>query len=400
VSTVAYAERLRNERARQGGLPQAARPFLISTVVVAAAAAFAASLAQPGPIRWIDFALLIVGGAVAQTLAVHTPRNQVFHTGLAFTVAAAVLLPPAALVAVCVGQHLPDWLRQRYPWYIQTFNMANFTFGALAAWAVRRAAGGLGLDTGLPGTTGVVMAASAAAVFVLVNHAMLARMLKLARGHARPATGLFAIDSLITDLVLGGIGVGVALALVEEPAAAPIAALPLILIHRVLVVPTLRALAVKDHKTGLLNTRGLEEAAGEELSRARRFSRPMSLLMVDVDDLRGLNNRHGHLVGDAALVAVADAFHAELREYDLCGRFGGDEFVVVFPEVGMGEALAAARRVESRVRDARLTGAKGESIAFTVSVGTATRLDGDRTLDDLIGRADAAMYEAKRGDAR
>ena len=396
MSAVSYEERFRVKRPGPGGLPAAAWPFFVATMLAAGIAAVAASLTQHGDIRWLDFVLLIVAGAVAQTLAIHTPANQVFHTGLAFTVAAALVLPPAAVVVVCIAQHLPEWLRQRYAWYIQTFNIANFSLSGLVAWGVRDAAARFGLDTGLPGTTGVAVTAATGLVFVLVNRLLLARMLKLARGHQLKATGLFDVDSFVTDLVLAAIGVGMALTLLIEPAAAPIAALPLILIHRGLVVPSLRALALKDHKTGLLNARGIEEAAREELTRARRFCRPMSLLMIDLDDLRGVNNRHGHLVGDAVLSAVADALQAELREYDLCARFGGDEFMVVLPEIGLEEARAVVDRIQTRIADSRVETSKGETVGFAVSIGAATRLDGDRSVDDLIGRADDVMYAAKR----
>jgi diguanylate cyclase (GGDEF)-like protein len=394
MSAVAYSASGGEERARPVGLPAAARPFFVLTCVAAAVAA-AASVTHTGHMRWLDFAVLVAAGALAQTLAVHTPRNQVFHTGLAFTVAAALLLPPAAIVVVCVCQHVPEWFRQRYPWYIQTFNIANFTLSGLVAWGVHHGLPRLGADSDPAGATGVVVAAAAAAAFVLVNHLTLARMLRAARGHAAAESRLFSVDSLLTDAVLGGVGVSVAVALATEPAAAVVVALPLILIHRAFALPGLRALALRDHKTGLLNTRGIEEAARAELDRATRFGRPMSLLMIDVDDLRGINNEHGHLVGDAAITAVADAFRAELREYDLCARFGGDEFVVVFPEAALDDALAAAARIQARVAATRVTTSRGDGVTFTVSIGAAARRDGDRNIDDLMHRADAEMYAAK-----
>jgi diguanylate cyclase (GGDEF)-like protein len=393
VSAVAAVGRLRREQSPRAGLPPGARPYLFWTIAVAAAA-FLASWTQPVHVRYGDLAVVLAAGALAQIFAVHMPANQVFHTGLAFTVAAALLLPPQIFVLVCVAQHVPEWLRQRHPWYIQSFNIANCTISGLAAWSVRDAAARLGVDCGI-GALGVVVAVCAAAVFVLVNHTLLARMLRLARGHALKGTGLFMPDGLITDLVLAALGVSITVALLQEPAAAPVAAFPLIVIHRALAVPRLREQALRDHKTGLLNARGIAQESGPELERARRFNRPLSLLAVDVDDLRGINNRHGHLVGDAVLIALADSFLAELRDFDLCARFGGDEFLVLLPETPLEEALAIARRIDERVRECSVpTG--GESISFGVSIGAAGRGSADATLDDLIGRADAAMYEARR----
>src|SRR5207247_6372735 len=124
------------------------------------------------------------------------PGNQVFHTGLAFSVAAALLLPPQLVVVVCVAQHLPEWLRQRYPWFIQSFNISNVVLSGLAAWSVRAAFVHDGVHLTVSATVSAVLVAAAAAVtFVLVNHALLARMLRLARGHDLSASGLFSLDA-------------------------------------------------------------------------------------------------------------------------------------------------------------------------------------------------------------
>ena len=82
-------------------------------------------------VRWPVFAAVLAGGALAQIFATHTAGNQLFHTGLAFSVAAALVLPPELVVVVCVLQHVPEWLRQRYPWYIQSFNIANVVLSAI-----------------------------------------------------------------------------------------------------------------------------------------------------------------------------------------------------------------------------------------------------------------------------
>ena len=382
------------ERPPRTGLPAGARPYLGLTLAFAGVMGLAASLTHPGHVRWFELAVVLTGGALAQLFAVHMPANQIFHAGMAFTVAAALVLPPELFVLVCVAQHIPEWVRQRHPWYIQSFNIANCTISGLAVWATREAAASLGVDSGI-GTLGVAAAVFAGVVYVLVNHGLLARMLRLARDHELKGTGLFMRDALITDLVLSAIGVSIAIALLQEPAAAMVAAFPLILIHRALAVPSLRAQALRDHKTGLLNTRGIAQAGRSELERARRFDRPLSLLMLDVDDLRDINNRYGHLVGDAALMALTEALRAELRDFDLCARFGGDEFIVLLPETPPAEAHAVARRIHTRIGESGLP-ANGESVSFRVSIGAAARSADDTTLDALIARADAAMYEAKR----
>ncbi len=401
MSAVGYVRRLREEQPARRGLSTAARTLLFVTAAGATAGSLLAwSLAAPEGTRWTDFAIIAVGAAFAQLFATPVGGNQGFHTGLAFTIAAALLLPPELVLAVCVLQHVPDWIRHRYHWYVQTFNAANYAVGGLAAWAVRTGFAGGGVDFTTRTTWSTMLAAAAAAAtFVVVNHALLAAMLSLARGRGPRSSRLFGLESLVTDGVLAATGIMLAFGLLREHALVPLAVAPLILIHRALVVPSLREQAFRDHKTGLLNERGFEQSADDELVRAKRFGRPLSLLLCDVDDLRAINNAHGHLRGDAALVRVADAFRAELRSFDLCARYGGDEFVVLLPETGRDEALLVAERIHAWIdRHPVETGAG--PLPVRVSIGLAETMPGDERLGDVIARADAAMYALKDAGPR
>ena len=395
MSSSAYAEGAGTGRATSTGLPPMAGRFLLQTAAAATAGGIAASLGNGRHGSWSTFAILLIAATVAQAAATQVKGNQLFHTGLAFTVAAAVTLPPLAIIAICVAQHLGDWIRQRYPWYIQAFNVANYTLSALAAWgvndAIRHAAGGASGSEAL----GVVAAVAGGIAFVATNHALLARMLRLARGHSLRATGLFSIDGLLTDASLAATGVGVATSLAYYPWAVAVAAFPLILIHRTLVIPELRAQAIRDPKTGLLNMRGFREAAEAELGRATRFTRPLGVVLADVDDLRGINNRHGHLAGDAALAIVADAIRATSRDYDICARFGGDEFVILLPETTLDQTNAFAARLEQRVASELIAG-RAAPTPLGISVGVAALAAAAEGVDELLHRADASMYQAKR----
>ena len=371
------------------GLPKAGLRFLLQAGACAIVFGAAAVLAGSGHGNWSTALVLLLAALGAQAAAVHVSGNQVFHTGLAFTVAAAVSLQPREVIVICILQHVADWARRRYAWYIQTFNIVNYTLSALAAWSVNRLI--LGSTADAAGSLRVAAACAGGAVFVLTNHAVLARMLKLARAYTLEATGLFSVDGMLTDASLAATGVGVAIALERYPAAAVVAALPLILIHRALVIPELRHQALRDPKTALLNMRGLREAADAELTRAARFERPITVVVADIDDMRGINNTYGHLAGDAAISAVADAIRATARDLDLCARFGGDEFVLLLPETTREEAEALAIRLEERVA--------AEDVAPTrvsISIGIADSAAGMRTLDELLETADAAMYDAKR----
>ena len=247
MSAVSYGERIR--RVPSAGLPATALPFFYATVFAAIAAAAVTSAAPAHDVRWTVFATVLVGGALAQLFAARTAGNQVFHTGLAFSVAAALLLPPELVVVVCVAQQLPDWLRQRYAWYIQSFNIANFVLSGLAAWAVRASFARYGAHVTASATTvGVLVAVAAGVTFVLVDHAVLARMLRLARGHDLSASGLFTFDGLIQDGVLAAVGIGIAFMLLHSWALVVVIVLPLVLIQRVLALPTLRERAAYQHR--------------------------------------------------------------------------------------------------------------------------------------------------------
>jgi diguanylate cyclase (GGDEF)-like protein len=383
---------LRHQQPVRKGFPSGARRYLLILAALATGASTLLSVARPETGRWREFVLLVVLAAAVQSFAAHIGGHQMFHTALAFTVAAALLLPPQLVVLLCVLQHVPDWARHRYPWYIQCFNIVNYVLSALVAWTLWHALrGNLGPGWGAREIAATLVPALA---FVLVNHALLACMLSLARGKSVAESGLFGADSLFMDGVLAAIGIVVAFALRNEPWLTPLAALPIVLIQRALAVPSLREQAYKDHKTGLLNSRGLERAGNEELARAKRFDRSISVLMCDVDGLRAINNRHGHIAGDVALFTVAQTLCVELRDYDLCGRFGGDEFVVVLPETDLDEAVAAAERIQQALAE-RAVDTGEELFPLCVSIGAAVRKDGEE-LSDLIARADSAMYEAKR----
>jgi diguanylate cyclase (GGDEF)-like protein/putative nucleotidyltransferase with HDIG domain len=379
-----------------GGLSRSGAALYV--VVVAATLAVTAPLAgridaSVGP--WTTFGVLAVGAALAQLFVVATPRNYSLQTAGVFLLPAALLLPPEFLVLVAVAQHVPEWLRNRYPWYIQSFNICNYTLAMLAAWASAR--GVMRLD-GLIVAQDVRFAVSgviAAAVFVLVNHGILAAMLRLARGHSLRESGLFSFEGLSTDLVLAALGVGVAALWNVNPWLMPFALAPLVLIHRALAVPQLQAEARVDPKTGLFNARHFSAVLTEELARAGRFERPLSLIMADLDLLRDVNNTYGHLAGDAVLKGVADVFREQLRHYDVPARFGGEEFSILLPETSAEQALEIADRIRKAVAT-RTFGADGHGpIGVTISVGVATFPKDAADPNALIHEADLAVYRAK-----
>jgi diguanylate cyclase (GGDEF)-like protein len=153
-----------------------------------------------------------------------------------------------------------------------------------------------------------------------------------------------------------------------------------------------KALARSDPLTGVANLRRFREAAAAELARARRFAHPVTLVLLDVDDFKQVNDNRGHDAGDALLREVAATLRRVTRVIDVVARIGGDEFAVLLPETGPDGARVAAEKLrlelDRTVRD--------QDWPVSFSVGAVTSLDPGRTLDDLVRRADELAYDVKR----
>ena len=153
--------------------------------------------------------------------------------------------------------------------------------------------------------------------------------------------------------------------------------------------------AEKDSLTGLANRRVLDERLEEELDRSRRYGTHLALILVDIDDFKQVNDRYGHQCGDEVLRAIAPILSNSLRELDLAGRFGGEEFALVLP----GTAVASARRVAEQIRRAlakvTVEGPEGEVVRVTASFGAA-EFPANASVASLVEAADRALYTAKR----
>ena len=156
--------------------------------------------------------------------------------------------------------------------------------------------------------------------------------------------------------------------------------------------------AVTDALTGLANNRSFRDLASKEAARAQRFGHSLSLVMLDIDDFKRVNDTYGHLQGDALLKAVGRVLDEESRGVDEPARYGGEEFVVVLPETDLAGAVDAAERIRSRVEAKEVPPARdgGASLRVTVSLGAAAMPGCADGLEELIAAADAALYEAKR----
>ncbi len=152
--------------------------------------------------------------------------------------------------------------------------------------------------------------------------------------------------------------------------------------------------AATDTLTGQGNRRALDELLSRQLRMSEKSGRPFSVLMLDIDFFKKINDTHGHMIGDDTLRAFAVRVREHLRQGDVCARFGGEEFVAVLPGARLEVALEVAERLRAGVADTPLL--TSPLISVTVSIGAATLAPG-QTLDELLGSADRAVYAAKSG---
>ena len=154
--------------------------------------------------------------------------------------------------------------------------------------------------------------------------------------------------------------------------------------------------AVTDDLTGLSNQRRFRELLEKEAARAERFGHELSLLMLDIDDFKRINDTHGHLQGDEVLRRIAEALDSESRGVDEPARYGGEEFAIALPETGLEGALEVGERIRSRIASQEVALLDGEgSIKITASIGAATLSGGPDDIEALIAASDAALYKAK-----
>jgi diguanylate cyclase (GGDEF)-like protein len=168
-----------------------------------------------------------------------------------------------------------------------------------------------------------------------------------------------------------------------------------IALDNALRVQRAEALSVTDDLTQLYNSRYLSQVLRRETKRASRSGRPLSLLFIDLDGFKSINDTHGHLYGSRALVEAAGLIRLSARETDVVSRFGGDEFALILPDTGSEGAAAVGERIRERVAAHRFLQGDGLNIHLTVSVGVATLPDVAASTEGLLQAADEAMYHVK-----
>ena len=157
---------------------------------------------------------------------------------------------------------------------------------------------------------------------------------------------------------------------------------------------TLKELASRDPLTGVANRRHFFERAAEEHARSRRYGRPLTVLMLDIDHFKRINDRYGHTRGDEVLKTLCDTSRKRLREVDLLARIGGEEFAVMLPETDAEGARIVAERLRQSVAGLKVK-TEGAEIRWTISIGAASLIPSDTAIEECLRRADKALYRAK-----
>jgi diguanylate cyclase (GGDEF)-like protein len=318
--------------------------------------------------------------------------------------AIAVLLPPVyVLLAPLPLVALKQWRVQKNVVYRRVFSAAAIGLAYGAASAVfhallARLVGGSAASTA-HAVDWLVAIAGAAVTGYLINDWVIVIAVRLTDRAARVRKIMFSGEAVVTDVVATCLAALVAFAL-SFTLAALIVALPVVLMQkRFLMHAQLTAEARTDAKTGLLNAAAWQRDAATELSRARAYRPSASVAIIDIDHFKVVNDTHGHLAGDRVLRAIADRFTAQLREGDLIGRFGGEEFAVLLPATAATEARRVAERLRGRIADEPIAVGDGRDtsvlVDITVSVGVAELAGAGQDLDELLAAADAALYQAK-----
>jgi diguanylate cyclase (GGDEF)-like protein len=338
-------------------------------------------------------------------------RFRLVHTGYVdmtsvWFFAAAFTLQQVYVLVVVVVLRLYLWFRQQRgttPGYRQVYNSVVLALTCQAAAAVMSAIRG---DKVPSFGTAAAMTLAGIVVFTTVNRLLIYGAMCIARGSldVKLLVGDWEDNGLeLATLCLGGL---TGLALASQPALAVLALLPTFALQRGALVKELELAAAQDAKTGLLNAIAWQHLAKRELSRAEREHKPTTILIIDLDDFKAVNDNFGHILGDAALRGVGECLREELRGYDTVGRFGGEEFVAVLPDVDELEAALVAERLRRRIGATAIAtfaahSPQPERTAATdktlsTSIGVACYPEHGMELEQLLVAADSALYRAKR----
>jgi diguanylate cyclase (GGDEF)-like protein/PAS domain S-box-containing protein len=237
---------------------------------------------------------------------------------------------------------------------------------------------------------------------MLIHDATMEGLYGLLEGEAEdlPVRSIIIAPLILDDQALGALILSASsrsaftqddLRLLESFAATISAAINNSLLHS-----RMQRLAITDSVTNLYNRRGFYELARREIERARRFGHSLSVIMMDLDQLKSVNDTYGHAVGDQVLRTLADRLSQHVREFDILCRYGGDEFALLLPETDLFMAASVAERLRVSIADEPIK-TEGGPVLVTISLGVTKATPNTTNLEELLKSADRALYAAKQG---
>ena len=390
-------------------LPRWLIAFLLTVVVadlaaIAVAAAFTTITAD----NLALFGLLLGCTAVAVELSRKTGEQGGMMKDVhgVWELPVAILLPPLYALIVPIARVALTQLRVRHaPPHRRVYTAAavGLSYGA-ASLTFHGLAGAIGLTATAPGALGhdtvwTLLVVLSALIKLVLNKAMIMTAIKGTSPSASLRRALLTRESIYNDMAELCIGVLVTYGVAGNPLLV-LAALPVVtLLQRSLRHAQLVTDSRADSKTGLLNAATWDREATAEVARAVRTRLPLAIALLDIDKFKVINDTYGHLVGDQVLKEIARTLNGMLRDYDVAGRFGGEEFSLLLPQTRAVDAFRIAERVRANIAALSViapgeTG--GERVQVTVSIGVAALDSGSRReLTQLMAAADAALYRAK-----
>jgi diguanylate cyclase (GGDEF)-like protein len=367
----------------------------------------------PGNDDWARFGALLVISCLQTELSLNTEKARRYladgpHISMTsvWMFCGALVLPASMAVFLSVVIYLHLWLRvwwpiQRRSAYRVVFSASTIVLAVLSVHPVLDlfVTPDLTADSWKGGRI-LLAVVVAGLIYTTINGALVAIGIKL-HHPARSWTKTFgtkAENALeLATLSLGGAS---AVLLVTEPALVVLMLLPVIVLHRNILMRQLEEKAAQDSKTGLLTAEEWRLRLVAELARNSRRREPFGVLIIDLDRFKRVNDTYGHVAGDAVLRTVATTITSQLRAYDSVGRWGGEEFAVLLPQIPLRGATDVAERIRTAVVALEVTVTIDETTHkitnLSASVGVASFPEDATTVDGLVHAADTAMYRAKR----
>jgi diguanylate cyclase (GGDEF)-like protein len=232
----------------------------------------------------------------------------------------------------------------------------------------------------------------------LINNALIVTAIRASDSTARVSELMFSRETALADFVQWNLAVIVTVAAAASPALLVFAVPAVLMQRRFMMHAQLVSKTRIDPKTGLLNVAAWDREATAEITRAVRTHTPLAVALIDIDHFKAVNDTHGHLAGDEVLRTISRILTNSLRSYDLAGRFGGEEFVLLLPHASDADAYRITERLRADIADLPIPISPtpgSPQVKVTVSIGVATLNGARRELADLLAAADAALYYAK-----